>query len=259
MPWLICRDLETALDSLASAIGVSVDDLSYMLHNYDETRLDASSEDPFRQMPREILEELGAEGVRFDGVHYFHGTRVKDPDEFRRRGILPLNEMIEPVWRDLYELVREEVSPEQWIAFRRSVESGACDDAIYVGRLEAKYKSGYGPDGVLVREVLLNPDAASSQDFLNCPELVQDIARCFLNMHRIALEDRFRSTSYACIVTFRTTSVWPGAFPTAVWYAFSKLRDGELGTNAAGGYGGEGTPVPPQDVVEVEVIDRRHS
>lgn len=57
------------------------------------------------------------------------------------------------------------------------------------------------------------------------------------------------------IVRFRSTDVWEGALPTALWYVFAKLRDDELTSNANGGFDGHGRAVPPEDVVAVEVVE----
>ncbi len=44
---------------------------------------------------------------------------------------------------------------------------------------------------MLVRETLLDPSATNSHDYLGCPEIVQDIARCYQSAYGVDLETRF--------------------------------------------------------------------
>jgi hypothetical protein len=267
--WLDCHDVASTFASFASALGIRLGELEDALREYDEARFSDYSEDPQERMPREVVEEFGSDAEqlagRFEGIYLFHGTRVVDPETFRHQGILPLPDMVEPIWRMLYELVREECSPEEWAAFRRSVEvegTGGHDGWLYRlktvgGGLGAAVNQG--PYGMLVREFFFQPEETSSHDYLGCPEVVQDIARCYASATGVDLEQRFCAATVPCIVKFRFRQVLGGAVSSALWYAFSMLREGELTTNARWGFDCEGRLVPPEDVVEVEVRRSRAS
>jgi len=255
---LDCKDVDTALASLAEGLAVDVEELRASLLAYDESCLADSSEDPYVRLPRELLDGLGrgAETVSFDSAFYFHGTRVTDPDSFYRDGILPLDDVIERLWAGLFELVRDERSTEEWAAFRRDVERDAGGHDGFLYRLKTGDRLHFGPYGVLVRETLLDPSATSSHDYLGCPEIVQDIARCYQSVHDVDLEARFCAASRPIIVKFQSSDVWAGALPTALWFVYAKLRHDELTLNARGGFDGEGRAVPPEDVVDVKVVER---
>jgi hypothetical protein len=255
---LDCQDVGTALASLAAVLAVDIDDLRTSLLAYDESRFVNSSEDPYVRLPRELLEGLGAdaETVGFDSAFYFHGTRATDPEAFYRDGILPLDEVIERLWAELFELVRDERSAEEWEAFRRDVERDAGGHDGFLYRLKTGDRLHFGPYGVLVRDILLDPSATNSHDYLACPEIVQDIARCYQSAHKVDLEARFCAASHPVIVKFQSRDVWAGALPTSVWFVFAKLRHAELTLHARGGFDGEGRAVQPGDVVEVETLER---
>jgi hypothetical protein len=72
----------------------------------------------------------------------------------------------------------------------------------------------------------------------------------------INLEQRFRAVTSPCIVKFRSRPVLAGALESALWYPFTMLREGELTNNARWGLDLEGRPVPPEDIVEVEVVTK---
>lgn len=256
MTWLDCHDLETTLASLAEALAISDDELRAALIAYDESRFADNSQDPYLRMPRELLASLDRDiaVVRLDGTFYFHGSRVVDPDALGREGILPLDQMIERIWPMLYEFVRDERSPDEWAIFRRGVEqkTGGHDCDLY--RLKTGDHIHFGPHALLVREIFFDPNATRSHDYLGCPEIVQDIARCYESVYGVDLESRFCAGSVPVIVKFRSTDVWEGSLPAALWYTCSMLRDGELTSNANGGFQGAGRAVPPKDVVAVEVV-----
>jgi hypothetical protein len=261
MLWLDCYDLEAGLASLASGIGVNREALVQELNDYDEARFINCSEDPEAQMPREVLQRLGAElaTTRFEGVYLFHGTRVFDPDGFQRRGLLPLDLMLDEVWEMLYGLAQDEFSREQWQEFKRSIEeegAGGHDGELY--RLKvvgADAELHHGPHAEVVRELFFHPEEVGSHDYLACPELVQDLARCFRSAYGIDLEARFRAATVPCLVKLRSERVMPGAIKAALWFAFSMLREGVPTRNACWGLDLEGESVPPEDVVDVEVVN----
>jgi hypothetical protein len=255
---LDCYDVETALASLAEALAVDVEELRAALLAYDEPRFTDYWDDPYARLPRELLEGLGrdAETVSFDSTFYFHGTRVIDPKGFSREGILPLGDMIDRLWATLFDLVRDSRTAKDWAAFRSGVErdAGGHDGVLY--RSKTGGRLHFGPYGVLVRETLLDPAATNSHDYLGCPEIVQDIARCYQSAYDVDLEARFCAVSCPVIVKFQSTDVWAGALPTALWFVFAKVRGAELSVNSRGGHDGEGRAVPRADVVGIEPVER---
>jgi len=264
--YLDCHDLETTLTSIVDATGVNHDRLAGALRDYDESRFEHPSGDPWKRMPQEVLEQFGVavDDIRFEGAYYFHGTRVLDPERFRRDGILPLDRMVEQVWPMLYELVGSERTVEQWAAFRALVEGGDCNpygstcehfSHLYRLKTETYRRHMIGPYALLVREVFIDPQATWSHDYLSCPEIVQDIATCYEAVYGVDLERRFRETSTPCIVKFRHKQLEPRAIMVPFWYAFFRLRDDNL-TDAVGwSFDGEGVGVPSDAITDVEVVN----
>jgi hypothetical protein len=255
---LDCHDLETALASLADAIGTTQAELEQALREYDESRFEDRTEDSWERMPREVLEQFGLDvetvAGRFDGAHYFHGTRAIDPEAFRRRGILPLDKVVDELWTTLRELAGDEVTDEEWADFRRSVESGAGGHSGTLYLMKTGGRIHFGPFGLVVRETFFEPRAAASHDYLGCPEIVEDIASCYAAAHAGGLAQRFCDAAKPCIVKFRSTQLRKGAIKAALWYAYTKLRDDEISTNSNYSFDGNGEAVPAADVVEIEVV-----
>jgi hypothetical protein len=246
--FLDCQDRATALHTLSAAIGVSPDALVGALRAFDTSK--DYDEDTVVVMPREVLASFGVDiaAVRLAGAHYFHATRVVDPSDFHRHGILALDAMLDDIWTTLHGLVRDTCAAEAWAAFRESVERGAGGHDGDLYRLKSRHAMCYGPHGELVREMFFDPSATGWHNWLDCPEIVEDIARCYASAGGVGLLARFRSASTACLVKFRSARVAPARMIAgACWY----LR-GE-GPRIAG-FNGEGVGVSPEDVLAVEVV-----
>jgi hypothetical protein len=253
---LDCQDIDSTLVSLASIVGVDVSAFSEAILDYDDSHSGNRWEDEYRRLPRELLVGLDhdVDAISVDAAFYFHGSRVSDPSCFSDDGILPLDRIHERVWSTLYEFVRDEVGRDEWTAFRASVEDGGGDDDGLLYRLKTSDRRHFGPYAALVRETLTDPSSTASHDYLRCPEIVQDIARCFQSDYGIDLEARFCEATRPVIVKFESSKVWEGAFATALWYAFAKLRYGRHSHNATGGFDGEGERVQPAQIVDVEIV-----
>jgi hypothetical protein len=256
---LDCHDLGSALASLAAAIGTAPAQLERALRDHNEARFEEASEDPWHLMPREVLERFGVDvetvAGRINGAYYFHGTRAVEPDSFLRRGILPLDQMVDEVWPTLRALAGGDVSDEEWAAFRNSVGSDAGGHSGSLYRLKTGGRIHFGPFGLVVRETFIDPGSTGSHDYLGCPEIVQDISACFSAAHAVNLERRFCAAAKPCIVQFRSNQVRPGAITAALWYAYTKLRDDEITSSSNYSFDGKGEPVPAADVVGVEIVN----
>jgi hypothetical protein len=256
--WLDCENLASTLSSLAIALGTTPVGLEGALRSYDDVGVSEAREDPWKLVPRQFFERFGlnTDGVteRFDGAYYFHGTRAVDPEAFRRRGLLPLDEMVEELWATLFALVANDVSDEEWAKFRTEVEAdgGGHDGWLY--RLKTGDRRHSGPYGSVVRETFFAPGATGTHDYLGCPEIVQDIARCFASAYGVDLEQRFCAATRPSIVKFRGKHLQSGAINAAFWYAHTMLREGVISRSSNYGFDGSGAPVAAEDVVAVEIL-----
>jgi hypothetical protein len=233
-----------------------VTELERALLDYNEERWASRSEDPHVRTPREVLEQLGTDvesvSERLAGAYCFHGTRVLDPQVFFQRGVAPRAEMLTEIWATLRELNSEISRPglgcvsDEGGNGRRG--RGRATLSVQVQQ-QARLRAGR----MLLREIFFDPGAVSAVDYLDCPETIQDIARCYQSAAGIDHERRFCDASVPCIVKFRRTQDLSRAVLTALWYAFSKLRYRTLPSNTSG-YTGEGHAVPAEDIVDVEIV-----
>lgn len=252
---LRCRDLDTAIASLAALFHVDRRRLVRVLPGAANAAL-ADPEGSTSAIVPALAAALGQKPATPRRIHFFHGTRTFDPQAFFDCGLLPLSRALDEIWNRMKGLAHE-IPEADFATFRHGLEDGPIQDLTYrqrrsMGALEE------GPHGVLVRDVLVKAAAyGSSTEFLRVPEIIGDICFAASNELNIDLERRFLQATTSCIVEFSVDgrSV-DKALAAACWYAEAALR----GTTAGGGYafhnfGGDGIPVPAQDIVCVEPID----
>lgn len=211
-----------------------------------------------RPFPREILSRVGVElaHVELDGVLLFHGTRLADAESVRRHELQPLSRRLEEIWEMLGDLARPELGEEDWLDFRDWVEAGGGDHGGELYRLKTRNELHDGPYTVLIKDTLMRPKELGLHDYLDCPEIAQDICRC----HRARfglnpdLEARFKAATDPCIVIVRRTGVESRAIGPAIWFIRAHLLAQTLNLCTARGFPPK--PIGPEDVVAVDVVRR---
>jgi hypothetical protein len=257
MTWLDCRTQESALSTVAEAVGVREHRLAAAILAEEPDLSGDSQVDPIASLPEEILGRVGVElaQVDLDGAFLFHGTRLTDPGSVRRDGLQPLGRRLDAIWGMLGGLARPEMDEKGWRDFRVWVETGGGDHDGSLYRLKASDRIHHGPFTVLVRDTLTHAREMGCRDYLDCPEIVQDICRCHNTYFDVDfdLERRFKAATEPCIVTVRLSPVDSGAIGPAIWFIRSCLRGEPLGLNCAGGTERPRGPIPARDVVAVDI------
>jgi hypothetical protein len=251
---LDCHDFSAMVATVAAAIERSPEDLVEALRE-DEG---IGEHDEFGAITERTLGRLGVQpaDVRFSGTCWFHGTRTLDPERYKQEGLLPQPRVADWLWEQLGDLVRDDVSKEDWQAFRESIESDGGGDWAHLYRLKRDHDPG--PLGELVREVVLKPRLTGSHDYLGMPETVEDIAAEAHSEFGIDLAARYETASVPCIVKFRTNTYDPRALHTAFAFGHAVLTAAaEWSRDVCRGHSMHGQPVAPEDVLAVEVVSDR--
>ena len=257
--WLDCRDVDSSVASLAGAIGITPAELEEALLEHDEFKFATpGEEDPRVAAPREFLAlfdvdiEIVAEG--FDGAVYFHGTRAFAPTVFHQRGILPLDQIVEELWTRLRGLAGDDVSDDEWTSFRSSVVDGdAGDHDGHLYRSKTGSRLHFGPNALLVREIHLRR-LTGTHDYSAAPRSCRTSLAASVPLTRStsssgsAMRPR-RASCASGVRRFGRARSLPRS-----GYLDSMLRDGEIDTNAAWSFDGDGVPVSADDVVDVETL-----
>lgn len=180
---------------------------------------------------------------------FFHFTRAMDPIAFRRNGLLPLqSRLLDLLWGHLRDLARDEVTPAEWDAFRQAVEQE--QGSMYELKTDPS-GTEIGPLGFLVRELAFRPSEFGHHDYLDIPEIIDDISRRGEELLSMDLAVKFRQTATPCIVKFRVRTAEEKYLASALAYAYARSHDGWWFTTTIA-CDGRGHAIPPTQIVGVE-------
>jgi hypothetical protein len=244
---LRCRDLEDALRSVSALYGVSSRELERALPD-GLARAEADPEDPIGVLAAALGAELRRTPRAPSRIHYFHGTRTHELGSFAFDGLRPLGQMLDPLWREIGELLPE-LSERELRSLRADLSTGAIAPHTYSARVADKGQ--HGPCGHLLRDALLHPQPYSSVDYLAGAEIVIDICQAIEDRAGINATARYRKATTPCVVEFSVpTTHLRQALCAVLWYLGAGLA-GRRTMNANWGYGGDGTPLPAERIVSV--------
>ncbi|WP_413616365.1 hypothetical protein MRB56_08715 [Halomonas cupida] len=235
---LNCTNYDTALESLAKVFNVSKSAIISVLE-------DVNPYDHLSQSPEDVLydhmcNEIG-EPSRSLKVIWFHGTRIEDENLYSKHGILTKTEarkFIEPRLRKMADgLERRGSNP---FSMSLSGKDGPHDE---------------GPFAFLIREVAIKAPSPC-HNYLDAPEIVEDLAGIFLGQNYQQLVDRFKSVAKPCVVSFVADSKGY-ELPYVILYV-KLVLDGEAELDAGSAantfFDAEGVVVPPERIHNIELI-----
>jgi hypothetical protein len=244
---LRCRDLEDALASVSALYGVEQREIVRVLPRAAD-HSHADPDDPIGALPNALARELAKTPRAPSSIHYFHGTRVRDPTAFARHGLLSLEQVLDALWTEIRSLAPE-VSEEQLLNLRADLTAGRVGPSTYCTRVADSQH--HGPCGHLLRDVFLHPRDYSSVDYFAGAEIVIDICHAIEDRFQIDASRRYREQTTACVVEFSApTESFGYALSAALWYVESGLR-GARTMNANWGYGGDGMAIAPEAIISV--------
>ena len=99
--------------------------------------------------------------------------------------------------------------------------------------------------------VAIKPEDVGSVEYLETPEIIQDICNSFCEMFGENLLTLFKQSSRPCIVTFTDSGARLNALHKAIYYLYVKYRDEDLVLcNTC--FDGEGKAISKEQIVRVE-------
>ncbi|GEM47287.1 hypothetical protein [Deinococcus cellulosilyticus] len=250
---LDCTTLDSTFTTLSSGLQVPeaiLQDLLLSLpprklHSRKNMQLGPADDVLWREMKR--LYPLRPEGV---GTCWFHLTRVRDPRVFRL-GLLNFQKALPGMWDTLWECARPYISLQDWVRFRENLGNHRLR-WLYDSKLADPTQ--WGPHGMLIQEAAFQAHLLGNQDYLDAPETVLDICRCFHGTFGMDLLTLYRQNTHPCIVKFRTRGTPQAAWNRALYYCYRHLHQLETPAQSNLCFDGQGTGIAARDIVHVEVL-----
>lgn len=197
------------------------------------------------QPPEDILYDnvCGIFGAPRDDISilWFHGTRTDNEKLFYEHGILNKSK------------ARKHIEP-RLIAMSKGLKSSGCNPfSVSLSGKQGVHDEG--PFAFLIREVAIQAPVPY-HNYLDAPEMVEDIAGTLLGENYLQLVDRFKEITSPCVVSFTSESKGD-ELPCALLY-LKFIEDGDIDIEAASSantfFDSEGVVVSPNRIQSVEFI-----
>lgn len=222
MKTLDCESIESTYKSLETILGVKESELCQL---FDEAEVYGER----RQWPHlseldfllsYIQSKVAHCETDFDKTCFFHATRTWPNNKFED-GLLPLNQAAEKICDFLFELVKEQVTVQQWAKFRNSVISPNSNSYDNYAEKHRKPKIHGGPVAFLIKEIALLANSDGT-DYLASSEFIEDISKYWV--FESDLVELFRENTVPFIIKFDGHVSQIGALKTAIMYAYHRHR-----------------------------------
>lgn len=233
---LNCEDPQSAKRSLAQMFNMSDECLIEELRSIEVS--DFQSGDDLEEI---LLNHFSRKvDVPSFAVIWFHGAKLALDHSIHIEGLLPAHLMRDRLAAELKQLSAG-LAHSGGNPF--SISS-ACKPAIE------------GPFGFLCRDAAAHPRGLNG-GYVECPELIQDIAGELLGGNYEDLVLRFNASRHSCVVHFEGAAN-DYALGGALRYAYESLIEGRDSVEAANSvsvcFDGGGEPVPPSRIVRIEIL-----
>ncbi len=252
---LDCASFDSTLASLEAIIGLPCQTILGTISALGCDQFSRDHPNDYRNLKEILVDVLSQRGGRLqvpEQIHWFHGTRVLQPDTLRV-GIYPLNQHIDRIWQDLFGLARRWVTEDQWNSFRTAVETSDAGNGSVRYRHRLGDQADWGPHAVLVRDALVIPEKFDGVGYLNTPETIEDICLSFSQYFSHNLLAVFQEASRPCIVKFRDGQLRPDAVGAAASYIWCIARS-EPCVQCNTCYEANGRPIAGREILDVEII-----
>lgn len=256
----VCRSLETAIEAISSWYHIDATHLYGMLsQNFYQTYVNSTSSHDglfsnylYQQLPfkTDNTEPLPR-------VHWFHGTRCTNPNDYYDKGLLPLSS----IWSTLQKKVDAIACEHKIPRTKRTTKIGNFSASLIDAKMNGTSIND-GPCAWLNYEAMELPHAFNTRDYTAMPEIVEDYVNSGYGKRADEVKELYKNASKRAIVEF-----WSipddsinlqmerivKAFLTYI-YAKIHIEDDCLGEECNTYYIGFGTPVLPERIVSVKLL-----
>lgn len=143
-------------------------------------------------------------------------------------------------------------TPEQKENLATMQENGVKDFQFGLKTINSIY---HGPYAMLVREAAFNSDKICNHDYLEVPEIIEDICNGYREQFGHCIYDIVTSKLEKCIVKFKSNN-YTGLhlLAPALLYCWCILRKEEFRSFANTCFDSEGIPISKEQIISVEFL-----
>lgn len=247
---LDCESFESVLRSICELYGTNaarVIDFLQKTHLYEEHEKSNFSGDADDYL-RSLFDKAFGLPAHLEKVCWFHLTRVPKEAKFCE-GILPLHLVLDKIWSTVIAIPKD---PQ----IKRNLEKLKQDG---VGDFQYALKTNdtlhSGPYAMLIRESAFHAKSIGNHDYLDCPEIIEDICNGYKARFGKTIYDEITGALEKCIVKFESTkNISDYLIAAALLYCWYKTQDEAINNFFTHGYDAEGKIIPREAILKVDFI-----
>ena len=185
---------------------------------------------------------------------WFHATRVFPADHPFKDGVLPLQNIIEKIWKNIFSIAKTKISESEWIKFKEDLEKNYSNHFAMLYRLKLNDSIHGGPWAFLVKDLISKTREMGNHDYLRVPEIVEDICICFDEKYNENLQELVFQSTKPCIVKFIDNGLTPLNLGTVLYYLYSCFHKLDFNLYCNNIYDGKGVEVKSEAIYKVEYV-----
>ncbi len=185
-----------------------------------------------------------------DKICWFHLARTLDANGYNL-GIYPLGKILDKLFDDLYSFVEEKISFEEWIKIKHGGVKGS-------GGWRYLMKTGdnihHGCFAMLIKEIAFHSSEVGNHDYLNVPEIIEDLDAELRKKYHINLVLQFIAASKPIIVKFVSQPDGKDMLyiDPVLHYIYVKLNNKPLSMRCNTCFDARGRIIPKEDIISIE-------
>ena len=248
---LDCEDQESTANSLSGLFGCSTADLFDQLINFDLERI-YEEDDPHCPADEFLFKKLTSilgPPDKPEGICWFHLTRTFPENNFSE-GILPLGMAIDTIWKTILRIFEE---TQHFLSLQSMRQNGVKN---YHYQLKVPDPLHWGPFAMLVKESAFHAHEIGNHDYLELPEIIEDICNAYLNKSGLSIHAEVGKILVPCVVKFRREAEngLRGIGP-AIYYYYKSIRKESFSRNANTCFDAGGKIIPRENILKIEYQD----
>ena len=184
-------------------------------------------------------------------VHWFHGARAIDPDDYLNCGILPLSEMYPRIKTMVDTLAAEHnLKPKNSASDLKNHNKWLAEMKLDEPQIHG------GPFAMLMYEAAALPKMFGNHSYIDEPEIISNYAYMMYDDSADALLAEYRRISYPIIVEFIEPSANDSIpmkllISTVINYLYHAIHKDKMSINCNIGFSNNGISIPSDLIVKV--------
>jgi hypothetical protein len=251
---LDCHTVESTYESLERITAVSKSKIKSFFEEVGDLDLYYREHPHYSESGDVLLFELFQKQhnpkLEYDAVCWFHLSRTYSSETFKE-GIKPLGSMLEEIWGFLYSLIDKDFNEQEWMNFKNNIITKHAGNGSFLYNLKTTDDFYWGPYAMLVHEIAHCSEEVNNHDYLEIPEIVEDICNTFQDVYGRNLKELFLEKTSSYVIKFISHETDIVYLKSALYYLYKNHFNEVLDDNNNACFDAKGKVIMHDSIVDV--------